>query len=207
MNCLKQHAIVWGAAAGYAGATALAASHASGSLAVLVAGAMVGGPVAAYSEKIRRYFANVRYRVGRLQKTGDGGEDCWTVLVKKDWIPFWASPLWHLIRPFLGTEITVDCAGYAPGSVRYNRRPVSVLGKHEPFVVAVGHNDVAAADAGGLLDTLRGIAANAGVLIDGHNMPTIQYEDLTPDQQREMTEQDFYILLGLEILVRDGLQM
>lgn len=169
-------------------------------------GAAFLGTLGAWGEKIRRYWANVRYRVGKLQKTGDGGEDCWSTIVDKEWISFWKYPLDHFRKPFLGTEVTVDCAGYAPGSVRCGGRPLTVLGKHEDFIVPIGSADKAAYSA--RKEWERVLAINTyGINIESIVLKGLRYCDLPENSKRSISKCDFYTLMGLHILQRDGLQI
>lgn len=168
----------------------------------IVAVAIVG----AYGEKLRRYHARVRYRVGKLQRTGDGGEDCWTVLLRKRWANLLTHPFSHVFKPAPGLEMTIDCGGYATGSVRLFERPMTVIAAHEKFVVGIGHADYTAECAGQLMQEIEELSAEVGVNVEDYIDK--DYDDV-PQGIRDsgrFPEEQFYKLLGFYIMDRDGLQ-
>lgn len=195
-----QHLVFWPMVFLYAYLSFLASTNVKLSFFGLLLTAGIGTPVALYFDKLRRYFANVRYRQGRLQRTGDGGEDCWTVIVEKYWISFWQYPLWHFIRPFTAWEVTVDCGGYSPGSVRSGERALGFIAQHEKFCVKIGHNDVAPKAAGEKIEQLIDKAVAAKIPIDVDLL--LRYND----NEGYLTDCNRLTLVGLLILERDGLQ-
>lgn len=196
-----QHFCFWPVLSFYIYLSVLASTNVKLSFFGILLTAGIGTPIAIYFEKIRRYFANVRYRQGRLQRTGDGGEDCWSVIVKKYWIPFWKYPVWHFIRPFAAWEVTVDCGGYSPGSIRSGKRALGFIAQHEKFCVAVGHNDIVTPAATQRMEYLTGVANNAMIDVD-----CIGKEKFVKYQHNDnMTLDEYMTLDGLLILERDGL--
>lgn len=195
-----QHFIFWPTLFLYAYLSVLASTNVKLSFFGLLLTAGIGTPVALYFDKLRRYFANVRYRQGRLQRTGDGGEDCWTVIVEKYWISFWKYPLWHFIRPFTAWEVTVDCGGYSPGSIRSGERALNFIAQHEKFCVKIGHNDIAPNPANVKFEQLVRKSTAAGLNTDIDLL--LSYNN----NNGYLTDQNRLTLIGLLILERDGLQ-
>lgn len=175
-----------------------------GTIALGIIGSAIGGFAGTYIRKIVRYTANVRFRKGRLQRTGDGGEDYWTALVRKEMPSPITRPFDHFVRPFPGTEITVDVHG--AGSVRHNKRPMTVIGAHEKFIVSVGHADKTATPPGELYKVLRDRGKKAVINIKRF-WENGEYTDLPEDARKILSEKEFYILLGLSVLERDGLKI
>ncbi len=173
---------------------------------MLVAGVFLA-PLGAYGNKVRRFGADVRYRAGKLQRTGDGGQDQWTVIVAKHWVPFWRSPLDHFKLPFHATEVTVDTGGYAAGSVRCGKRPITVIAGHEKTVVPIGSDDSAPSATRHEVARLATVAVKADIGMRNIMASDTGYDDLTKFQRQKMSENDFYKLLGLCILKRDGLKL
>jgi len=179
-----------------------------GGWAASAVGLIALGIIGAYGEKLRRYHAKVRFRQGCLQRTGDGGEDCWTVLLRKRWANFLTHPFTHVFKPAPGLEQKVDCAGEFPGSVRMREKPMRVIAQHEKYIDAIGHADVAPSSTRKLLDDLLLKAKREGINIADY--ADLYFEDLVERRKQKridgvLEEEEFYQLLGLHILERDGL--
>jgi hypothetical protein len=154
-----------------------AAGKWGGDMVLAVVVTAIGTIGSGYVLKLKRYFANVRFRVGKFQKTDTGREDYWTVITKKTMPNILTDPAIHFLRPWPCLEITMDTKS---GSIRHTWRPISAVSLTEKLVFDIGTADSAPESA-------------------------IKYYQDLKDNKNSLDEKSFEILEGLEIMERDGL--
>jgi hypothetical protein len=210
-ECVIEHAKFWPIFCLYLGSVYLGTTNLGGWAASAV-GIIALTIIGAYGEKLRRYHARVRFRQGKLQRTGDGGEDCWTILLRKRWANLLTHPFSHVFKPAPGLEVTVDIDGRNRGSVRCFERPITVIAAHERFVVGIGHCDIAPSVTVNHFHDLEKVSKLAGVCISDY-IDNGQYDDL-PDNVKceepehgKITEKQFYSHMGLFLLSHHGLKI
>lgn len=178
-----------------------------GSLTNTLVSVVIMAALGGYGVKIRRANANVRYRVGKVLETGDGGSDYYSVLLRVTRTPFLTRPWDHFRKPFPADELTIPHAGLNAGTCRMNIRPVSNVEK-EVRVFDIGDTDRAPNDnAKSQLYALQQLG--------GFREPVVDMKQIVADgknysevaEAQKITREDFYKWMGLEILVRDGLKM
>lgn len=112
----------------------------------VVAGAF-GKPLAEYIWRVSRYFKDVRLRVPKYIKTGDGGDNYYSLIMKKYWNPFLVAPLDHIKLPIKAHEVCIDVGGSHEGGIFSGKRPLSSIAANEKNCFPIPSNAHVGRDA------------------------------------------------------------
>lgn len=176
-----------------------------GSLTNTLVSVVIMAALGGYGVKIRRANANVRYRVGKVLETGDGGSDYYSTLLRVQITPFLTRPWDHFRKPFPADELTVPHAGLNAGSCRMNIRPVSNVEKGVR-VFDIGNTDQTPNDNAHyrLRDLMEKIDSR---IIEDCIVNNRNYSDLDKETKDGINRKEFYECMGLRIFEKDGLKM
>ena len=163
------------------------------------------GPLGVYGARITRYFQNVRYRKAKCIRTGDGGNNYVEVICEKYWNDFWPAPLDHLKLPIQVFVTQVDLQGHSEGGVRSGKCALKSIAKHDADAVPLAHNEMATEETFRRLKELRFLLDKARISISWVTNFDLKYESLSDWSKNVISENDYYELVGLEIMERDGL--